>query len=100
MAKKKESSAALLARVTREKAKPRIAKSARRKWRKQMPSVVIESVADILERELQTVIEEWLIRVEKEPDLMHVTLNHDERTGHLPQLLHDVIARLRVDAAS
>ena len=30
----------------------------------------VETVADILERELQTLIKEWLIRVEKEPDLM------------------------------
>jgi len=61
-------------------------------------SVSIESVADILERELQAVIEEWRIRVEQEPELMGVQLNYEERTGHLPKLLHDVIARLRLDA--
>src|ERR1700722_17413968 len=65
-----------------------------------MPSVVIESVADILERELHTVIEEWLIRVEKEPDLMSIPMSREDRTGHLPQLLHDVIARLRMDAGT
>jgi len=59
-----------------------------------------ESVADILERELQTVIGEWLIRVEKEPELTHVPLSYDERTGHLPHLLHDVINRLRLDAGA
>jgi hypothetical protein len=58
----------------------------------------IESVADILERELQAVIQDWLIRVEKEPDLTCIPLDFEERTGHLPQLLHDVIARLRLDA--
>jgi hypothetical protein len=62
--------------------------------------VSIESVADILERELQTVIQEWLMRVEKESDLMHVLLNHHDRTGHLPQLIHDVITRLRLDAGT
>jgi hypothetical protein len=61
-------------------------------------SVSIESVADILERELQAVIEEWRIQVEQEPELMCIQLNYEERTGHLPKLLHDVIARLRLDA--
>jgi hypothetical protein len=58
----------------------------------------IESVADILERELQTVIVDWLARVKQEPDLTCIPLNFEERTGHLPHLLHDVIARLRMDA--
>jgi hypothetical protein len=57
-----------------------------------------ESVADILERELDAVIQDWLSRVEKEPDLTCIPLDFEERTGHLPQLLHDVIARLRLDA--
>jgi len=59
-----------------------------------------ESVADILERELQTVIVEWLARVEQEPDLKCVPLNFADRTGHLPHLLHDVIRRLRLDAGT
>src|ERR1700681_691450 len=63
-------------------------------------TVTIETVADILERELKHVIAEWLMRVEKELDLMHIPLNHDERTGHLPHLIHDVINRLRLDAGS
>jgi RsbT co-antagonist protein rsbRD N-terminal domain len=57
----------------------------------------IESVADILERELENVIHEWLDRVEKEPELASIALSYEERTGHLPQLLHDVIRRLRLD---
>src|ERR1700726_2625777 len=40
------------------------------------------------------------MRVEKESDLMHIPLNHEERTGHLPRLLHDVIKRLRLDAGT
>ena len=59
-----------------------------------------ESVGDILERELQTVITDWLARVEQEPDLQAVPLNFEERTGHLPYLLHDVINRLRLDAGT
>jgi hypothetical protein len=44
----------------------------------------IESVADILERELQSVIVDWLARVEQEPDLKSIPLNFEDRTGHLP----------------
>ena len=56
-----------------------------------------EKVADVLERETDFVIHEWMGIVEKQEDLMHISLNFDERTDHLPQLLRDVIARLRVD---
>ena len=58
----------------------------------------VESVADILERELQSVITDWLFRVEQEPDLTCIPLSYEDRTGHLPHLLHDVIARLLLDA--
>src|ERR1700692_2565025 len=68
--------------------------------RKNGGTVTIETVADILDRELKHVIEQWLMRVEKESDLMHIPLNHDERTGHLPHLIHDVINRLRLDVGS
>ena len=59
-----------------------------------------ECVADILERELDHVIRDWMALVEKEPDLARIRLNFQERTGHLPKLLHDVIARLRLDKRS
>ncbi|MGA2096265.1 MAG: hypothetical protein ABSH39_08200 [Candidatus Acidiferrum sp.] len=55
-----------------------------------------QRVADILEQELHRTIDEWIALVEKEPDLLHIRLNFDERAGHLPKLLHDVIARLRL----
>src|SRR6202046_742658 len=60
-------------------------------------AVIIESVADILERDLDAVIQDWLMRVDKEPELTAIPLNFEERTGHLPQLLRDVIVRLRLD---
>ena len=62
--------------------------------------VAIESVADILDRELQTVIDEWLRRVEEQPDLKRIPMTAEERTGHLPHLLHDVIKRLRQHAGT
>ena len=58
------------------------------------------SVANILERELQTLIGDWLTRVEMESDLAHIPLNHDERTAHLPQLMREVITRLRMDSVA
>jgi hypothetical protein len=63
-------------------------------------AVLVESVADVLERELPQVIADWLARVEEEPELSSIPLNYEERTGHLPQLLKDVIARLRLDAGT
>jgi hypothetical protein len=68
--------------------------------RKSEDSPKTECVADILERELQAVIVNWLSRVEQEPDLTCIPLSFQERTGHLPHLLHDVIARLRLDAGT
>jgi hypothetical protein len=38
-------------------------------------AVAVESVADILERDLDDVIQEWLIRVDKEPELTAIPLN-------------------------
>jgi hypothetical protein len=59
-----------------------------------------EIAADILEGDLDAVIQDWLARVEKEADLTYIPLNFEERTGHLPQLLHSVIARLRLEAGT
>jgi hypothetical protein len=59
-----------------------------------------ESVADILERELDAVIHDWLALVEKEKDLMALPLSYEDRTGHLPKLLRDVIDRQRMDAGT
>ena len=59
-----------------------------------------ECVADILERELDATIHDWMGLVEKEPELSRIPLNYQERTGHLPNLLHDVIARLRLDTGT
>jgi DNA-binding response OmpR family regulator len=55
-----------------------------------------ERVASILERESKTTIAEWLERVEGDSELNHLVLSHDERTGHLPLLLQELVHRLRV----
>jgi len=60
-------------------------------------SATTESVAQVLERERDALIHEWLGLVEKQEDLMAISLSYEDRTGHLPQLLADVIARLHLD---
>jgi hypothetical protein len=55
-----------------------------------------ESVAAILERELDFTIEEWLKRVNLAPELTKISLSDSDRTGHLPRLFHDLIYRLRL----
>jgi len=44
-------------------------------------AATIETVADIVVRELEAVIADWLARVEQEPDLTSIPLNFEERTG-------------------
>jgi hypothetical protein len=57
-----------------------------------------QSVANILERELEVIIHDWMRLVEKQEDLMIITLSYEDRAGHLPALLREVIVRLRLDA--
>jgi hypothetical protein len=82
--------------LIREDAMMKLAKSAA-VFNESGGATTVESVADILERESKTLIEEWFIRVEKDPELMRISLSYEERTGHLPRLMHDVNVRLRQD---
>jgi hypothetical protein len=59
-------------------------------------SKTIASVADILERELEPTIKEWLKRVNRVPELIAIPLSDTDRTGHLPKLYYDLICRLRL----
>ena len=56
----------------------------------------IERVASILERDASATITDWLARVEREGELTCVPLNNEQRTGHLPKLLQELVHRLRV----
>jgi len=60
--------------------------------------VKAESVASILEREVETTIQNWLDIVDQDAELTCIPLNRNERTGHLPQLLLDLVIRLRLDS--
>jgi DNA-binding response OmpR family regulator len=63
-----------------------------------MKRVKPEAVASILERESETTIQNWLTLVEQDAELNCITLSRGERTGHLPQLIRDLVQRLRVDS--
>ena len=59
-----------------------------------------ESVASILEHDLNATIHDWMELVGHDEELTCLPLSYEDRTGHLPQLLRDVIARLRLDAGT
>jgi hypothetical protein len=54
----------------------------------------IESVAAILTRSKTSLIEDWLARTKQTPELNHLHLSDEERTGHLPKLVDDLVVRL------
>jgi len=56
----------------------------------------IERVASILERDTTATINDWLDRVDGESELTCIALSRDQRTGHLPRLLQELVHRLRV----
>jgi YesN/AraC family two-component response regulator len=53
-----------------------------------------ETVAEILERSAQGAIEEWFKRIQTDKKVMSVSLSYEQRCGHLPQVLRDVVSRL------
>jgi len=54
-----------------------------------------ERVAAILERDMDSTIQSWISRVECTEELTAISLSSQERTGHLPKLLGDLVRRLR-----
>jgi DNA-binding response OmpR family regulator len=60
----------------------------------------VESVANILERESDITIQNWLDLVEEDAELTCIPLSRADRTGHLPRLLQDLVIRLRLDSGS
>jgi DNA-binding response OmpR family regulator len=55
-----------------------------------------ERVAAILERDLDATIQMWMSRVDRTDELTAISLTYQERTGHLPLLLNDLVCRLRL----
>jgi len=59
-----------------------------------------ERVGAILRRCIARVVEDWLARAKQSKELNHVTLSDDERTGHLPKLVEDLVIRLSKPSAT
>src|SRR6202789_3947380 len=59
------------------------------------PSRVIESVATILEYSIQSTIEAWYERVANDQKITAVSMSREQRVGHLPKILIDLVNRLR-----
>ena len=55
-----------------------------------------ECVATILSRDVDPIIESWLSSVERNEELTALPLNYQERTGHLPLLVGDLVRRLHL----
>jgi CheY-like chemotaxis protein len=56
----------------------------------------IQSVASILEHDLRATIQDWMALVERSEELTCIPLSFEDRTGHLPNLIADLIYRLRL----
>jgi CheY-like chemotaxis protein len=54
------------------------------------------SVASILEHNLDVTIQGWMALVQQNNELTCIPLSFEDRTGHLPNLLADLIYRLRL----
>jgi CheY-like chemotaxis protein len=59
------------------------------------PSRVIESVATILEYSIESTIEAWYERVKRNKKLTSVSMSREQRVGHIPKILIDLVHRLR-----
>lgn len=58
-----------------------------------------QSVASILEQDLDATIQDWIALVEHNEELTCIPLTFESRTGHLPGLIADLIYRLRLPDA-
>jgi CheY-like chemotaxis protein len=61
--------------------------------------VPTESVASILEHDLDATIQDWMALVANDEELNCIPLSFQDRTGHLPNLIADLIHRLRLPQA-
>jgi DNA-binding response OmpR family regulator len=59
-----------------------------------------ERVGAILQRCSTEIVGEWLNRAKESRELNHLMLCDEDRTGHLPRLVEDLVVRLRKSSAS
>jgi hypothetical protein len=55
----------------------------------------MQSVADVLEKNSDEAIADWLGRVDAQPDIISVPLTPEDRCAHLPDMFRDIVLRLR-----
>jgi len=54
-----------------------------------------EAVADVLEGETKSTIDNWLSRVSLEADILSIPMTAADRSAHLPAIFKDLVTRLR-----
>jgi len=59
-----------------------------------------ERVGAILQRCMPLVIQDWLARAKQSNEVNHLELSDEDRTGHLPKLVEDLIVRLKKPSAT
>src|ERR1700681_4112040 len=80
----------------------RLAELVREKMTTRRPAARVEKerVGAILQRCIPAVVGDWLARVKQARELNHIPLSDDERTGHLPKLVEDLVVRLSKPSAT
>lgn len=68
--------------------------------RKPVERLAKERVSAILQRCVGDIVVAWLTRAKESRELNHLALSHEERTGHLPRLMDDLVGRLRRSSAT
>jgi len=58
------------------------------------PPRIIETVANILERSVESTIHAWFDRIGTDAKVMAIPLTYEERTSHLPRVFADLHSRL------
>jgi DNA-binding response OmpR family regulator len=74
----------------------KLADLVREKMLNRNPTVQLkkERVAEILQRCIASVVEDWLARAKQSEELNRVQLSDEQRTGHLSKLVEDLVVRL------
>jgi CheY-like chemotaxis protein len=55
---------------------------------------VVETVAQILQRSVESTIRAWYERIKTDKKVMEIAMTFEERTCHLPQVFKDLVSRL------
>jgi CheY-like chemotaxis protein len=63
-------------------------------------SLLADSVATILEHNLAATIQHWMELVQHDDELTCIPLSFEDRTGHLPNLIPELVNRLRLPATT